>query len=85
MSQVTNPERNAIDPQVIARAIAVYLTSTDPQDERDVALESDLLYQGVMAPHEIASYIDVGDEWVTICLESGVIFNIYADGTTEVF
>lgn len=79
------PDRDAADTQALALAITTYLTSTDPQDERDVALEAAFIDQGVMAPTEAISYIDIGDEWVTVNLESGVIFNVYADGTTEVF
>lgn len=89
MSQVTTHDRDAADPQALALALRAYLRpQIRPQirrDEADVALEAALLEQGVMAPTEAIGDIEIGDEWVTVRLESGEAVNVYADGTTEAF
>ena len=58
MSQVTNPERDAIDPSALGQAVRTYMLATD-RDEADVALEAVLVYQAVMAPHEAIQGIEV--------------------------
>ena len=55
MTQTT--DRDAINPQALAEAITAYLTSTDPQDERDVALEAAFIDQGVMTHDEAINHI----------------------------
>ena len=55
MTQAT--DRDAADTQALAEAITAYLTSTDPQDERDMAFEAALLEQGVMTPDEAINQI----------------------------
>ena len=55
MNQAT--DRDAADTQALAQAITTYLTSTDPQDERDVALEAAFIDQGVMTPDEAINQI----------------------------
>lgn len=55
MTQTT--DRDAADTQALAQAVTAYLTSTDPQDERDVALEAAFIDQGVMAPDEAINQI----------------------------
>jgi hypothetical protein len=83
MTQTTN--RDAADIQALALALRAYLRPQIRRDERDIALEAVLLEQGVMAPTEAIGHIDIGDEWVTINLESGEAFNVNVDGTTEAF
>jgi len=85
MSQATTHDRDAADTQALALALRAYLRPQIRRDEADVAFEAALLDQGVMAPTEAISHIEIGDEWATVSLESGEIFNVYADGTTEAF
>ena len=48
--------------QALAQAVRAYLTSTDPQDERDIAFEAALLEQGVLAPTEAVEQISPLEE-----------------------
>lgn len=85
MSQATTHDRDAADTQALALALRAYLRPQIRRDEADIALEAALLEQGVIAPTEAIGGIEIGDEWATVNLESGEIFNVYADGTTEAF
>ena len=69
MSQVTNPERDAIDPQVLAQAVRTYMLVAD-RDEADIDLEAVLTYQGVMTPHEAIESIEINTYGVIVVVEA---------------
>lgn len=69
MSQVTNPERDAIDPQVLAQAVRTYMLAAD-RDEADIDLEAVMTYQGVMAPHEAIQGIEIDTYGVIVVIEA---------------
>ena len=56
MTQDTNTDRDAINPQALAEAITVW--RCDRSDEADIALEAALLEQGIITPDEAVEQIE---------------------------
>ena len=79
MSQVVNPERDAIDPSALGQAVRTYMLAADGF-EADIALEAVLVYQGVMAPHEAIQGIEVDAFGVIIYFEHDEIIFVDVNG-----
>lgn len=84
MTQTTNTDRDAINPQALAEAITVW--RCDRSDEADIALEAALLEQGIITPDEVIEQIEAvrnGSSEIIglfIRLESDEMFTIDRDG-----
>jgi hypothetical protein len=84
MTQTTNTDRDAINPQALAEAITVW--RCDRSDEADIALEAALLEQGIITPDEAIEQIEAvrnGSSEIIglfIRLESDEMFTIDRDG-----
>lgn len=56
MTQTTNTDRDAINPEALAEAITTWCC--DRSDEADIALEAVFLEQGVITPDEAIEQIE---------------------------
>lgn len=79
MTQTTTHDRDAINPQALAQAVRIYVRSTN-RDERDIALESALLEQGVMNPSEVIEQIESDAFGAIIFFEHGDIIFVDIEG-----
>jgi hypothetical protein len=70
MTQDTNTDRDAINPDVLALAVRTYIRPQIRRDEADVTLEAALLEQGVMAPHEAIESIEIDTYGVIVVVEA---------------
>lgn len=82
-------DRDAADTQALVDAFIAYLTSTTPQDERDVALEAALLDQGVINPSEAIEQIETLTDGFEIIglfirLDDGAMFSVSRGGAVHV-
>lgn len=73
MTQTTNTDRDAINPQALAQAVRSYIRPQIRRDEADVTLEAAFLEQGVMAPHEAIEQIEIDAYGVIVFFEHGDI------------
>jgi len=84
MTQDTNTDRDAINPQALAEAITTW--RCDRSDEADIALEAALLEQGIITPDEAIEQIEAvrnGSSEIIglfIRLDSNEMFTIDRDG-----
>lgn len=83
MTQTT--DRDAINPEILAQAVAVYRWN---DDEADIALEAVLLEQGVIAPHEIVELIEpiVNERLLGLFIQltDGTMFSVTVGGAVHV-
>lgn len=78
MNAPTN--RDAVNPNLVAEAILVWLATEPGNDEADIALETALLTEGVMSPRDIVESFEgnADGSGVVMTLDNMDAFNIDA-------